>query len=80
MKAGGIGRFLRAASGALLRLFARALLIPVRGIERLADRIDPRLSWPVGPNGRSPPASPPREWDPRLWDRTGGRTANEARD
>ncbi|MCJ2129198.1 hypothetical protein [Methylobacterium sp. E-045] len=74
MKFGGLVEFGRAAVGTLLRKLARLLMAPLHWMERLADRIDPRLVWPPGP-----PGSPPREWHPRLWDRCGGRTPNEPR-
>lgn len=72
MKFDGAIHILRAWATAALRKVSRWLLWPSLSVAWLADRCEP--------GGDDPREAPPREWKPRLWARTGGRTANESRD
>lgn len=71
MRVGGFFVLLRAGFATLVRSLSSttAWLADVIGLA--ADLADPAMPETI---------RRPREWMPRLWDRTGGRTANEARD
>lgn len=72
MKFSGLADIGRAAVGTLIRWCAFRLVSSAQWLRLQAHRVDP-----TGTPG--PPGSPPREWHPRLWDRSGGRTPNETR-
>lgn len=68
MRSGGLLSLARAFVGDGLRSAALAVSVP---FARLADIVDPLKDASV---------RPPREWDPRLWDRGGDpRADNEDR-
>lgn len=67
---GGILGVARAALSTLLRLLARLPLWLGELLSVAADIVDPVMPESI---------RRPREWLPRLWDRTGGRTPSEDR-
>lgn len=71
MRLGGFFALARMGLSALLRQLARLPVWVGTLIVVVADITDPCMPESIWQ---------PREWLPRLWARTGGRTANEPRD
>ena len=70
MKFGGFFLVLRTGFAALVRPLSAAVAWLADAIGLVADLADPAMPESI---------RRPREWMPRLWDRTGGRTPNEDR-